>query len=97
MPYAPNQNGFHSTLLEHLRLLKLQYKNESTENLIPYSLIAYNNTIHSLTKCRPHDVITGHFDPRDPIYLNFTEKIMQQYIHNHRVRMETIYRLIHDS
>lgn len=62
MPYAPNQNGmierFHCTLLEHLRLLRQKRKTDSVKNLIPYTLIAYNSSIHSLTKCRPFDVIS---------------------------------------
>lgn len=99
--HAPNENGmierFHSTLIEHLRILKLQYKNESAINLVPYALLAYNSSIHSLTKCRPFDLITGHFDPRDPIDMNMTERILQQYTQDHRSRMETVYRLVHES
>lgn len=101
MPYAPNQNGiierFHCTILEHLRLLKLKHKNEAAINLLPYALIAYNSSVHSFTKCRPFDVISGHFDPRDPIHLNTTERLMQQYVCDHRDRMETVYQLIHES
>lgn len=99
--YTPNENGiierFHSTLLEHLRLLKIQHKNEPTRSLIPYALIAYNSSIHSLTKCRPFDVLTGHFDPRNPIDLNMTDRYLQTYIQEHRSRMETVYKIIHDS
>lgn len=98
--HAPNENGmierFHNTLLEHLRLLKLQHKNEPAMNLVPYALIAYNSSIHSLTKCRPFDLISGHFDPRDPTDLNLTEQLMQQYLQKHRDKMETAYKIIHD-
>lgn len=63
----PHENGmierFHSTLLENLRLLKLQHRNEPAHNLVPYALIEYNSSIHSLTKCRPFDLISGHFTP----------------------------------
>lgn len=100
MSHSPNQNGmierFHSTLLEHLRLLKLQHKNDTAKNLLPYALIAYNSSVHSLTKCRPFEVISGHFDPRDPINSNLSERLMQQYVNDHRERMKTIYRHIHD-
>lgn len=100
MPHAPNQNGmierFNSTLLEHLRLLKLKHKNETAKNLIPYAFIAYNSSMHSFTRCRPFEVISGHFDPRDPININLTERLMQQYINDHRERMEAIYHHIHD-
>lgn len=55
LPHSPNDNGnierFHSTLLEHLRLLKLQQKNEPVINLMPYVILAYNSSVHSFTKC----------------------------------------------
>lgn len=99
--HAPNENGmierFHSTLLEHIRILKLQHKTESARNLVPYALIGYNSSIHSLTKCRPFDLITGHFDPRDPTDIDLSERLLQQYLQDHRSKMETVYRLIHDS
>ncbi|CAK1554956.1 unnamed protein product [Leptosia nina] len=87
----------HNTLLEHIRILKLVHKNEPTSNLIPYAILAYNSSIHSLTKCRPFDIITGHYDPRDPTDLNLSERLMQQYMQNHKSNMQTIYSIIHDS
>lgn len=99
--HAPNENGmierFHNTLLEHLRLLKLQHCHEPVQNLVPYALIAYNSSIHSLTKCRPFDLITGHFDPRDPTDLNLEQQLMQQYLLEHKSKMETVYKLIHNE
>ncbi|KAJ2952044.1 hypothetical protein O0L34_g4305 [Tuta absoluta] len=99
--HAPNENGmierFHSTLLEHLRLLKIQHPNESAMNLVPFALIAYNSSIHSLTKCRPFDLISGHFDPRDPTDLDLTQRLLQQYSQEHREKMQTVYKIIHDQ
>lgn len=47
--HPPNDNsnidGFHLTLLEHLRLLKLKQKDEPVVNRMPYALIAYNSSI----------------------------------------------------
>lgn len=98
---APNDNGnierFHSTLLEHLRLLRLQNKDEAIVNLMPYAIIAYNSSVHSFTKCRPYDLINGHLDPRDPTDIDITGHLMQQYIHSHREQMKTVYNLINDS
>lgn len=98
---APNDNGnierFHSTLLEHLRLLRLQNKDEAIVNLMPYAIIAYNSSVHSFTKCRPYDLINGHLDPRDPTDIDITGHLMQQYIHSHREQMKTVYDLINDS
>lgn len=98
---SPNDNGiierFHSTLLEHLRILRLKQKNEPTVNQMPYAILAYNSSVHSFTKCRPHDIVRGHFDPRDPLDIDLTEHLMQQYIVTHREQMKTVYELINQS
>lgn len=100
LPHSPNDNGnierFHSTILEHLRILKLQQKNESVSNLMPYAIIAYNSSIHSLTKCRPYDILKGHFDPRDPVDIDVTQHLLQQYIQTHRDQMKVVYDLVND-
>lgn len=100
-PYAHNENGlverFHSTLLEHLRILKLKHNHEHSQDLMPYAIIAYNSSIHSLTKCRPIDIITGHFDPRDISDINISEYLLQQYITEHKDRMASVYQIIHDT
>lgn len=100
LAHAHNDNGmierFHSTLLEHLRLLKIQYPNEHSKDLMKYALLAYNSSIHSLTRCKPFDLITGHYDPRDPLDLDMTEYLMQQYTDSHRDKMKIVYELVHD-
>lgn len=99
-PDAPNENGiverFHSTILEHLRILKLKQKDESVINLMPYAILGYNSSIHSFTKCKPIDIVTGHFDPRDPFCIDLNSQLLQQYITDHKNRMTKTYELIHD-
>lgn len=101
LPHSPNDNGiverFHSTLLEHLRILKLTHKDQDISNLVPYGILAYNSSIHSFTKCRPFDIITGHFDPRDPFDIDMSKHLMQQYMQNHRDSMKIIYNTINES
>lgn len=101
LAYTPNENGiverFHSTILEHLRILKLEHKGESVINLMAYAVLGYNSAIHSFTKCRPIDIITGHFDPRDPLHINLSEHLLQQYIQDHRNRMIKVYDLINET
>lgn len=101
LPHTPNENGiverFHSTLLEHLRILKLKHRNESVVNLMPYAILAYNSSIHSFTKCRPLELITGHFDPRDPIDIDITSHLLQEYIIEHRKKVKVAYDLINES
>lgn len=99
-PNTPNENGiverFHSTILEHLRILKLRHKNEPVINLMPYALLGYNSSIHSFTKCKPIEVITGHFDPRDPFDIDLTSHLLQQYTIDHKNKMTKAYELISD-
>lgn len=64
---------------------------------MPYAIIAYNSSIHSFTKCRPYDIITGHFDPRDPLDIDLTEQLMQNYVQDHREQMKKVYELINES
>lgn len=98
--HTPNENGiverFHATILEHLRILKVTQKNESVINLMPYALLAYNNSIHSLTKCRPIELVTGHFDPRDVFDIDLTVHLLQQYMTNHKDKMTSAYKTVHD-
>ncbi|CAB3222780.1 unnamed protein product [Arctia plantaginis] len=99
-PHSPNDNGnierFHSTILEHLRILKLQQKNESIVNLMPYAIIAYNSSIHSLTRCRPYDLLKGHFDPRDPTDIDVTQHLLQMYMQTHRDQMKLVYDIVNN-
>ncbi|PZC86444.1 hypothetical protein B5X24_HaOG209163 [Helicoverpa armigera] len=101
LAHSPNDNGnierFHSTLLEHLRILRLQQKDEPAINLMPYAILAYNSSIHSFTKCRPFDVITGHFDVRDPWDIDLSSHLLQQYILNHKEQMKTVYQIINET
>lgn len=101
LAHSPNDNGnierFHSTILEHLRILKLQHKDESVVNLMSYAIIAYNSSIHSFTKCRPFDLLNGHFDPRDCHDIDFTQHLLQQYIINHKESMKKVYEIINST
>lgn len=101
LAHAPNDNGmverFHSTILEHLRILKLEERNEPVINLMPYAVLGYNSSIHSFTKCRPIDLITGHFDPRDPIGVDLSEHLLQNYAIEHRKRMQQVYDILNQT
>ncbi|GBP86798.1 Retrovirus-related Pol polyprotein from transposon 297 [Eumeta japonica] len=85
-----------STLLEHLRILSLEQRNEPVTNLMPYAVLGYNSSIHSFTRCRPLELITGHFDPRDPSDIHISEHLLQQYVQDHKKRMTIIYDMIYE-
>lgn len=88
---------FHSTILEHLRILKLKNRKDPVVNLMPYGILAYNSSIHSFTKCRPLDLITGHFDPRDPLDIDISEHLLQQFSQDHKKKMNHVYNIINET
>nr|CAH7755026.1 unnamed protein product [Callosobruchus chinensis] len=94
----PESNGtverFHSTLIEHIRLLNNQaeYKTESIETKINYAILAYNNTIHSVTKLKPYEIITGHLDTSSPFNIDVDRQIMNNYLSNHKEKLKLLYR-----
>lgn len=51
---------FHSSLLDHIRTLKLKYPtNKNISELVSLAIIYYNNNIHSATKHKPFFIIHG--------------------------------------
>jgi len=93
----PNSNGqierFHSTLIEHLRLLNLQkeYKNLILKDKIKYAMIGYNNTIHSATNYKPIDILFGHFKSGE-INLDLENYLSHNYVQNNEEKMQIIYK-----
>lgn len=101
LAHTPNDNGMverlHCTLLEHLRIFRLQNRSEPVVNLMTYAVLAYNSSIHSFTKCRPLEVITGHTDPRDPLDIDLSVHLLQQYVLEHRDKMSKLYEAISET
>lgn len=93
----PESNGlierFHSTLIEHIRLLNNQdeYKNDYIEHKVDYALLAYNNTVHSVTNLKPYEVITGHLKTESPFNIDIDQRLMNNYILNHRDKIKLLY------
>lgn len=87
---------FHSTLTEHLRLLKEQDKDADIISLMPYALIAYNNTIHSSTGFTPYELISGHTSSRDAMSLIPTQAYTQ-YVNAHKSNTQALYSSIQEK
>lgn len=96
----PESNGiierFHSTLIEHIRLLNNQddFRKEPIEMKVNYALLAYNNTIHSVTKLKPYEIITGHLGTESPFNMEIDQQIINNYISQHREKMKILYEKI---
>lgn len=93
----PESNGiierFHSTLIEHMRLLnnREEFKNTSTRNKINYAIVAYNNSIHSVTKLSPFELLYGHINNRTLLDLDLNKIIAHDYLNQHKEKTRALY------
>lgn len=99
----PQSNGiverFHSTLREHYRIFNNRdnFKNESTISKIRYSIFAYNNTKHSVTKLTPFELLNGHIESNSPFNINIEQQVISQYNQTHRDKTKLLYEQIHEK
>lgn len=80
---------FHSTLIEHLRLLRNEHGDDP--NLMKYAIIAYNNSIHSTTNFTPYELVLGHTNSRDPSEL-INKSFYSDYVSNHHEKLKALYK-----
>lgn len=96
----PQSNGaierFHSTILEHIRLLQEDHKQSPITELMLFAVLAYNNSIHSATDQKPIEIINGHLDNRDPFDLLLEQQCLQNYIHKHKEITTNLYAKINE-
>lgn len=93
----PQSNGsierLHSTLIEHLRIIRTKNNGKiDILNQMPYAILGYNNSIHSVTNQKPIDIINGHLNTKDPFDININEKLINNYIQEHRELTQEIYK-----
>ena len=81
---------FHSTLIEHFRRLREENKDITVDQLIKHSVLSYNNSIHSVTKFTPFEVIKGHIDNPDPFDLN-DRLVISDYVQTHKQLCKKLY------
>lgn len=99
----PESNGiverFHSTLIEHIRIFnnRKEFENEPLHTKVRYAILAYNNTIHSVTKLRPIQVITGHLETKDPIEADIDRQLTTNYISNHKEKTKLLYKILNET
>lgn len=98
----PNSNGvverFHSTLVEHIRLLnnRKEFSCDSMVTKIKYALIAYNNSLHSTTELTPFEVLYGHINQDNLLKLDTEKIITNDYLAKHKEKMTAIYSELHN-
>ncbi|XP_050678475.1 uncharacterized protein LOC126974848 [Leptidea sinapis] len=93
-PYNPNSNSpierLHSTLSEIIRIQKMTNKDDTTETIMKYALIAYNNTIHSATNYTPHEVLFGHTASRNFLEIYYPKEFYQDYVIKHKMNTKAV-------
>jgi transposase InsO family protein len=91
----PESNGaierFHSTILEHIRIISSNQSDLTTNELMVYAIIGYNNSIHSATKKKPIEVINGHFNNKDLFDIDVEGVYLQHYINRHKDITKELY------
>lgn len=81
---------FHSTLIEHLRILKSKDKDKSLNELMTFAIIAYNSTTHTVTKFTPFELVFGHTNSRDPLDL-ISNTFYSEYMNTHKTKINDMY------
>lgn len=61
-----------------------------------YTILGYNNSIHSTTKHKPIDVINYYLNTKDP-FRNINKHLINKYIQELRDFTSEIYRQLNDE
>lgn len=80
---------FHSTLIEHLRILKELYPQET--DLTNYAILGYNNSIHTSTGFTPFEIVFGHTNARNPDEIFHPKEFFTDYVQNHKDKVTHMY------
>ena len=91
---------FHSTLVEHIRLLnrKNPFTKEDVKSKVKHALLGYNNSIHSaLGKYTPFEILYGHASQNTLLDLSVDQTLVSNYISRHKEKMTAIYHQTHDQ
>lgn len=93
----PKSNGlierFHSTIIEHLRILnqRQNFKQHNTFKKIQLALIAYNNSINSITKFTPNEILYGSEKQNEILkYKNCNEDHLQEWQYKLKLLKENV-------
>lgn len=71
---------FHSTLTELARIIYDQDKSQTLKDVVDGAVLAYNNSIHSVTNLTPFELLNGHY-PRSSMLLPIEFDSPHEYIH----------------
>jgi len=87
---------FHSSIIEAYRCLKDENNGLSTEQLMKRGVLGYNNSVHSVTKYTPFEVVSGHIKAVNPFDLN-DNAIISTYVQQHKETSNKLYDQIREK
>lgn len=97
-PHNSNSMGmierFHSTILEIYRLAKYEHKFTDAASVMTYAIMAYNQTIHSVTGLTPFEVVFGHTEGNPQFNVEFDKEYTQMLVKDHVKRTKYLYKYI---
>ena len=82
----------HSTINEIYRCAKYEEKCTDAASVMMYSIIAYNNSIHSVTGLTPFEVVFGHTDSSSLFDIDLEKQYIQQLVRDHAKRLKVLYK-----
>lgn len=88
---------FHSTLTELVRIIRAQKKDTTIEEVVDDAVLTYNNSIHSITKLSPFELLSGHIHTRQPFPSKPNFSTEQEYLDQHKKNYERLSKIIHDQ
>lgn len=99
----PDSNGvierFHSTLVEHIRLLNISklFQNDTIQTKVCYAVIAYNSSIHSVTNLTPFEVLYGHIGNDGLFDAEIERTFTNNYLNQHKEKIKLLYENVNNK
>lgn len=96
----PKSNGlierFHSTLIEHLRIINQskEFQNVNLNNKLKFAIIAYNNTLNTVTKFTPLEIMFGADKDKTIFETKFT---IDDYLVNYKNKLKILHNEIRQN
>lgn len=92
-----NIERFHSTIIEHIRLLNTKcFLKSPIQSKMIYAVLAYNHSIHSVTKLKPIDIINGHIGNDNPFDVEIEKILTNDYISDHKEKTKILYAKVNE-
>lgn len=100
-PHHPSSNGqierFHSTFIDHLNIINNspEFSKDSIKTKLHFAIIAYNNSIHTMTKKTPFEIL--NYDMQIPTDIDLEAKLISNYVESHKEKIKALNKIINEN